>query len=92
MTFQTDRLLFPSFAPYGCLVRREGYPNGQVKPIKANPVGRSTGAAQVRGVVSRHGSQRAKDAASRPEKPEVQTLSSALFLLGAEKSSIQLTS
>ena len=71
--------------------RRAGYTLGQ-----ANQSGRPGGLCKagplpVRGATSRDGLLRAKDAALRPEKPEVQTPSSALFLPGAEKSSIKTT-
>lgn len=69
--------------------RLEGYPTNQTTRADTSSARRTTWRCPVKSVPSRDGSQRAKDAASCPEKPAVQTPPSALFLPGAEKSSIE---
>ena len=71
--------------------RRAGYPLGQAKQVKGQSCRVTTGRLPVKCATSQDGSPRASDAALRPEKPAVQALPSALFLPGAEKSSIKST-
>jgi hypothetical protein len=71
--------------------RREGYPNGQTMRANGSHLRATTCHIPANGATSRQGLPCAKDAISRPEKPDVKTLSSALFLPGAEKSSIKST-
>jgi len=53
--------------------RREGYPNDQTTPAKRQASVPSSWRIRTSAAASRDGLPRAKDAASRPEKPEVQT-------------------
>ena len=101
MSRLTDRLYLSWLRSNGCTQarrgygaqphgqRREGYPTGQINSFEAANVRTQSEARRLTGCHSRDGSPRANDAASRPEKPEVQNVSSALFLPGAEKSSIK---
>ena len=59
--------------------RRAGYPHGQAQPVQTRYGWRTTGPLRVETASSWQGSQRAKDAASRPEKPAVLNLSCAFF-------------
>lgn len=68
--------------------RREGYPTGQAKQPETCRAPGSSWLRPAAGVTSRKGSQRAKDAASRPEKqPAGVPATSPLFLHQPEKSS-----
>ena len=100
MSAFTDGLYTSWLRSNGCHVRRgygaqphgrrlEGYPTNQTTPADTSGARRTTGCLPVNGAPSRDGSQRAKDAAARHEKPAVQTPPSAIFLPGAEKSSIE---
>jgi len=71
--------------------RRAGYPLGQAKQVNGQRCRVTTGRIPVKDAIPQDGSPRASDAALRPEKPAVQALPSALFLPGAEKSSIKST-
>jgi hypothetical protein len=54
--------------------RREGYPSDQTTPAERQTCGRTTWRIRASGTASRDGLQRANDAASRPEKQDVQSL------------------
>lgn len=69
--------------------RREGYPSGQATSRARVHSLLTTAQHPASGATSRVGSLRANDAASRPDH---KTTQSALFLPGAEKSSIKSTS
>lgn len=71
--------------------RRAGYPLGQTKQVNDQACRMTTGRMPVKGAPPQDGSPRANDAALRPEKPAVPGLTCALFLPGAEKSSIKST-
>lgn len=67
--------------------RREGYPTGQPQQPESCPGRTTTRRAGLPGSVTRPGSQRAKDAASRPEKPAVGMPAASPFLHQPEKPS-----
>jgi hypothetical protein len=67
--------------------RREGYPTGQRLPHRGYGPMRPARPMPAVGSASRDGSQRATDAASRPDKPAVLASQRALFLPALEKSS-----
>lgn len=52
--------------------RREGYPNDQATPAERQTCARTTWRICTSAAASREGLQRANDAASRPEKQDVQ--------------------
>lgn len=69
--------------------RREGYPSGQPSPHRSCGQSRPARPMPATDATSRTGSQRANDAASRPEKQAVLASQRALFLPALEKSSTQ---
>ena len=73
MSSFTDRLYRAWLGGYGAqphAKRREGYPSGQAKPPETCHRPYSTWRSSAGQVTTRDGSQRAKDAASRPEKQD----------------------
>jgi cell wall assembly regulator SMI1 len=67
--------------------RREGYPTGQTQQPETCHRPRTTWRHPASQATTREGSQRAKDAASRPEKPAVGVPAASPFLPLQEKSS-----
>lgn len=67
--------------------RREGYPTGQAQPQDTCHRPITTWRHPASQATSRDGSQRAKDAASRPEKQPAGVQTAPLFLHKLEKSS-----
>lgn len=69
--------------------RREGYPNDQGQAPQTQRRRCAVGQSPAMEAPSRNGAPRAKDAASRPEKPDVLTSGNAIFLPSSEKSSVK---
>jgi len=102
MSAFTDRLYLTWLGSNGCtqtrrgyggyrshVKRREGYPTGQPSPRPGCGRLRPARPMPATDATSRDGSQRANDAASRPDKPDVLASQCALFLPALEKSSTE---